>query len=90
AVPATWREFLARDFYTSDLYRLTIVQLVGVVSQVMEWVDNRLVDGAGQTVGVLTLLSGDRLRYTTAGQAQWYVLTVVLGTAGLVAWVWWR
>ncbi len=89
-VPPAWREFFARDFYSSDLYRLTMVQLVAVLSQGMTWVDNRLVDGAGRAVGVLTLLSGDRLRYTTGGQAQWYVLTVVLGTAGLVAWVWWQ
>ncbi len=87
-VPPFWQEFFARDFYSSDLYRLTIVQLVAVFSRTLEWVDNRLVDGAGQGVGLLTLLSGDRLRYTTGGQAQWYVLTVVLGTAGLVAWVW--
>ncbi len=41
-------------------------------------------DGVGQFFGLATLFSGQSLRYSTAGQSQVYMLTIVIGLGLLV------
>lgn len=79
------QDFFAYDFYTAKLYRLTIIAVVGSVSQVMSWVDRYLVDGVVNLVGFATLFSGQSLRYNVTGQTQFYALTIVLGIAAILA-----
>jgi len=77
------QDLLAYDFYTPKLYRATVVGAVDLISRLTAWVDRTLVDGTGNTFGLVTLLGGDRLKYSTTGQSQAYILTILLGTAVL-------
>ncbi|MBW4519244.1 MAG: NAD(P)H-quinone oxidoreductase subunit F [Scytolyngbya sp. HA4215-MV1] len=83
------QDLLAHDFYTAKLYRLSIVFSVGLVSQITSWVDRYIVDGIVNLFGIVTIFSGQTLKYSTSGQAQSYVLTIVLGAllvGGLMLW----
>ncbi|MBF2098814.1 MAG: NAD(P)H-quinone oxidoreductase subunit F, partial [Gloeomargaritaceae cyanobacterium C42_A2020_066] len=89
---ANWRfiqDLLAYDFYMDRVYRVTVVQLVQVCSQITLWLDRHMVDGFVNLVGVSTLFSGQLLKYSITGQSQVYALTVVLGVLLLVAGWWW-
>lgn len=79
-----FQNFLANDFYTPKLYKVTIVGLVDGISQRMYWFDRFFVDGVGNFFGLATLFSGQNLRYSTFGQLQLYTLTIVLGIGVLV------
>lgn len=73
------QDFFAYDFYTAQLYRLTIVFVVGVVSNIIYWIDRFIVDGIVNLVGLATAFSGQTLRYNVTGQTQFYVLSILLG-----------
>ena len=66
---------------TPSLYRNGVVPIIRVFAQFMSWLDRNLVDGVVNLVGSLTLFSGNNLKYSTIGQTQFYVLTILLGTA---------
>ena len=82
-VPSVIQKTLANDLYIQDVYRLTIVSLVGVTAKIAAWCDRYIVDGAVNLVGVGTLFSGQALRYSNSGQSQFYFLSIVLGTVFL-------
>ncbi len=73
------QNFFAYDFYTPKLYKVTIVGLVAVISKSMYWFDRFFVDGVGNLFGLVTLFSGQNLRYSTFGQLQLYTLTILVG-----------
>ncbi|MGG6264587.1 NAD(P)H-quinone oxidoreductase subunit F [Leptolyngbya sp. AN10] len=75
------QDLLAYDFYTPNLYRSSIVFIVALVSQITSWFDRYLVDGGLNLFGALTIFSGRNLRYSTSGQSQFYMLTIVFGIA---------
>lgn len=77
------QDLLAYDFYTAKIYRLTIVLVVGVLSQIMSWIDRYIVDGVVNLVGLVTVFSGQSLKYNTSGQTQFYALTILFGIAML-------
>lgn len=79
------QDFFAYDFYTAKLYRITIVFAVGLVSQVMSWIDRYIVDGVVNLVGIVTVFSGQSLRYNVSGQTQFYALTIIFGVTFLLA-----
>jgi NAD(P)H-quinone oxidoreductase subunit 5 len=78
------QDFLAYDLYTPQLYKMSIVSVVDRISKFADWLDRNLVDGVGQFFGLATLFSGQSLRYSTAGQSQVYMLTIVIGLGLLV------
>jgi NAD(P)H-quinone oxidoreductase subunit 5 len=78
------QKFFANDFYTSKLYKVTIVGLVGGVSKGIYWFDRFFVDGVGNFFGLATLFSGQNLRYSTFGQLQLYTLTIMVGIGVLL------
>ncbi|MEN9207355.1 MAG: NAD(P)H-quinone oxidoreductase subunit F [Gloeomargarita sp. GMQP_bins_120] len=81
-----WRQLqdlLAYDLYTPRLYRLTVVGLVDLVSRVTDLLDRYIVDGLVNLVGVVTIIGGETLKYSTSGKFQWYLVTILLGL-GLV------
>lgn len=78
-VPAV-QDFFAYDFYTAQLYKVTVIAIVGFVAKAIDWCDRVLVDGAVNLVGILTLASGESLKYNTSGQVQFYALSILLGT----------
>lgn len=75
------QDLLAYDFYTAKIYRSSIVFVVGLVSQITSWFDKYLVDGIVNLFGVVTIFSGQSLRYSTSGQTQSYVLTILIALA---------
>lgn len=77
--PKAVQDFFAYDLYTEKFYRLTIISVVGVVSQIVYWCDRYLVDGVINLFGLATIFSGESLRYNTSGQTQFYFLSILLG-----------
>jgi NAD(P)H-quinone oxidoreductase subunit 5 len=75
------QDFFAYDFYTAKLYRVTIIFAVGLISQVISWVDRNIVDGFVNLVGLATVFGGQSLKYNVSGQTQFYALTILLGVA---------
>lgn len=77
--PKAVQDFFAYDLYTAQLYRVTIVLVVGLVSRLIYWCDRYLVDGVINFVGLATVFSGESLKYNVSGQSQFYFLSIVLG-----------
>ncbi len=85
-----WREFqdlLSYDFYTPQIYRTSVVFSVDIISRIVAWFDKYLIDGTGNLFGIVTIFGGQSLKYSTSGQYQFYVLTIVLGLAGISLYV---
>ncbi|MGK7935411.1 MAG: NAD(P)H-quinone oxidoreductase subunit F [Xenococcaceae cyanobacterium] len=83
--PKAVQDFFAYDLYTAQLYRVTIVFVVGLVSQIVYWFDRYLVDGIINLVGLATIFSGESLKYNVSGQAQFYFLSILLGVVLFVS-----
>ncbi len=81
------QDLFAYDFYTPQLYRNTIVAIVGIFAQLVSWFDQYLVDGLANLIGIVTLFSGQTLKYSNSGQLQFYALTIVLGASLLGIWL---
>jgi NAD(P)H-quinone oxidoreductase subunit 5 len=73
------QDFFAYDLYTAQLYKVTIVFLVGLVSNLVYWFDRYIVDGLVNLVGFVTVFSGQTLKYNISGQTQFYALSIFLG-----------
>jgi len=83
---ADWQDLLANDFYTPKLYRASVVFVVGLISKVTALFDRYVVDGLVNLTSLAVLAGGQVLKYTTSGQLQAYVLTIVVGVA-LLSWL---
>jgi NAD(P)H-quinone oxidoreductase subunit 5 len=73
------QDFFAYDLYTAQLYRITIVAVIGAISQLINWFDKIVVDGLVNLVGLATVFGGQALKYNVSGQTQFYVLSIILG-----------
>ncbi len=73
------QDFFTYDLYTADFYRVTIVFVVGLISQIIYWFDRYLVDGVINLVGLATIFGGETLKYNASGQTQFYFLSIFLG-----------
>lgn len=78
------QDFFAYDFYTAKLYRVTIIFVVGLISNIMYWIDRYIVDGFVNLVGLVTVFSGQSLKYNVSGQTQFYALTIIVGVTLLL------
>lgn len=81
--PKALQDFFAYDLYTAQLYKITIVFVVGLVSQLVYWFDRFIVDGIVNLVGIATVFSGQSLKYNVSGQTQFYFLSIFLGVVFL-------
>jgi len=79
--PKALQDLFAYDLYTPQIYKVTIVFVVDFISQIISWFDRYLIDGVVNLVGLFTVLSGQTLKYNVSGQTQFYVLSILLGTA---------
>lgn len=75
--------FFAFDLYTPQLYRSSIVFCVDWASRLTDWFDRKVIDGAVNLVGLVSLFSGEALKYSNSGQGQFYFLTITLGVAAI-------
>ena len=76
-VPQSIKNFFAYDCYTVKAYQATIVFIVNIVSKLIAWFDQYIVDGFVNLIGLVTMLSGQGLRYNNSGAAQFYMLSIV-------------
>jgi NAD(P)H-quinone oxidoreductase subunit 5 len=76
--------FSLNKWYFDDIYhRVFVIGLRRVARQIME-VDYRVIDGAVNLTGLVTLFSGEGLKYLENGRAQFYALIVFGAVLGLV------
>ncbi len=86
------QDLLANDFFTEELYRVTVVFVVSRFSRVVSWFDRYVVDGAVNLVGMVSLMGGEGLKYSISGQSQGYIFTIVAGVSllgFLMTWAMW-
>lgn len=84
SIQLPWRfvqDLLGYDFYVDRLYRLTVVSAVSLMSRLSSWLDRYFVDGFVNFVGIATIFSGQSLKYSSFGQSQLYLLTIILGVS---------
>ncbi len=81
------QDLFAYDFYTPQLYRNTIIGFVALSSRLLNGFDRIGIDGVGNFFGIATLFSGQSLKYSTSGQSQFYMLTILLGLTGIGLWL---
>jgi NAD(P)H-quinone oxidoreductase subunit 5 len=79
--PKALQDFFAYDLYTPQLYKITIVAVVGKISQLISWFDRFIIDSVVNLVGLFTVFGGQTLKYNVSGQTQFYILTIVVGIA---------
>ncbi|MFQ4146914.1 NAD(P)H-quinone oxidoreductase subunit F [Chlorogloeopsis sp. ULAP02] len=87
-----WRFFqdlLGYDFYIDQIYRVTVVSAVGLLSKISAWSDRYLVDGLVNLVGFATMFGGQSLKYSISGQSQGYLLTILVGISILGFFISW-
>jgi NAD(P)H-quinone oxidoreductase subunit 5 len=70
---------LGYDFYVDEVYKVTVVLAVNVISKISAWLDRYILDGLVNLIGIATIFSGQSLKYTISGQSQAYMLTILLG-----------
>ena len=75
------QDLLAYDFYVERLYRWSVVFAVDHLSRINAWIDRYIVDGAVNLIGLVTIFSGQGLKYSASGQSQFYVVTILLGVS---------
>lgn len=73
------QDFFAYDLWIGRLYELTVGVVVSQGARLVSWFDRYVVDGAVNLVGLVTLLSGEGLKYNTSGRYQFYMLTILVG-----------
>jgi NAD(P)H-quinone oxidoreductase subunit 5 len=83
------QDWLGNDFYTEKLYAGTVVKLVAQLSNLSNWIDRYVVDGAVNLVGAASVLGGEGLKYSASGRSQNYILTIVAGVGMLVLMTTW-
>ncbi len=75
------QDLLGYDFYIDRLYRLSVVLGVTTISRLNAWFDRYVVDGMVNFVGLSSIFSGEQLKYSTSGQTQSYLLTILMGVS---------
>ncbi|MGI0482449.1 NAD(P)H-quinone oxidoreductase subunit F [Geminocystis sp. CENA526] len=78
-IPEFIRNFFTYDLYIQELYKITIVTIVNVTAKLAYWFDRTIVDGVVNLVGLSTIFGGQALKYSTSGQSQLYIFSILLG-----------
>ncbi|QDZ40292.1 NAD(P)H-quinone oxidoreductase subunit F [Euhalothece natronophila Z-M001] len=78
-IPQSIKNFFAYDCYTLKAYQVTVVFTVNIISRLIAWFDQYIVDGLVNLIGLTTVLSGQGLKYNNSGVAQSYFLSIIAG-----------
>ncbi|MFM7086950.1 MAG: NAD(P)H-quinone oxidoreductase subunit F, partial [Cyanobium sp.] len=82
-IPALY-QLSKNKWYFDNVYNVVFVQgSRRLARQVLE-VDSKVVDGAVNLTGLVTLVTGEALKYFENGRAQFYALIVFAAVLGLV------
>ncbi|MEA5509112.1 NAD(P)H-quinone oxidoreductase subunit F [Crocosphaera sp. UHCC 0190] len=79
-----FQDLFAYDFYLDRVYEVTVVAGVAGIARLTAWFDRYIVDGAVNLVSLVTIFSGNALKYNVSGQSQFYVLTIWIGVSLLM------
>lgn len=77
-------EFSKRKWYFDEVYDALFVQGSRRLSRQVLEVDAKIVDGVVNLTGLVTLITGEGLKYLENGRAQFYALVIFIGVLGLV------
>jgi NAD(P)H-quinone oxidoreductase subunit 5 len=80
------QDLFSYDFYTPQLYQSSVVWVVKILADLVAAFDHYVIDGLANLFGLVTLLSGQGLKYSNSGQFQFYMLTIVVGVSMLGLW----
>jgi len=72
-----FQDLLENDFYTERFYRVTIVNVVALFSNLAYNFDRYVVDGFLHGLARLSLQSAEGLKLSVSGKSQSYLLTVI-------------
>ncbi|BFM38586.1 NAD(P)H-quinone oxidoreductase subunit F [Synechocystis sp. LKSZ1] len=78
------QDLLAYDFYLDKIYAATVVAAVAMIARWSNWFDRYVIDGAVNLVSLVTIFSGNALKYNVSGQSQFYLLTILIGVSLLL------
>ena len=78
-------QFLAKKWYLDDINEKIFVRGSRKLAREVLEADAKVVDGVVNLTGLLTLGSGEGLKYFETGRAQFYALIIFGGVIGLVA-----
>ncbi|MEN9252544.1 MAG: NAD(P)H-quinone oxidoreductase subunit 5 [Thermostichales cyanobacterium HHBFW_bins_127] len=76
--------FSLNKWYLDDLYERIFVQGTRLAAREALEVDSRIVDGVVNLTGLVTMLSGEALKYLESGKAQFYALIVFASVVVIV------
>jgi NADH-quinone oxidoreductase subunit L len=84
-VRGTGAELAERKFFVDELYEAIFVRFGGQVARLLVWFDTRVVDGAVNAAGAVSVAAGSASRRTQTGLVRGYVGVMALGALVLVA-----
>lgn len=84
-LPAPVYTLLERKWFIDDFFTFVVARAVLLTARAIAWTDRNVVDGVVNAVAWFTGATGARLRWLTNGQAQFYVLVLVLSILATVA-----
>jgi NAD(P)H-quinone oxidoreductase subunit 5 len=61
-----------------------VVAFISNLAQFTTWCDRYVIDGVVNLVSLVTVFSGNALKYNTSGQSQFYILTIIIGVSLLM------
>jgi len=83
-------ELAERKFFVDELYETIFVRVGGRFAQALVWFDTRVIDGAVNAAGAVSVATGSASRRTQSGLVRGYVGGMVLGALVLVAFLLWQ
>ncbi|GIV18857.1 MAG: NADH-quinone oxidoreductase subunit L [Armatimonadota bacterium] len=84
-LPTPVYALLERKWFVDDFFTFIVARAVLLTARMIAWFDRYVVDGIVNAVAWFTGATGARLRWLTNGQAQFYVLVLVLSILATVA-----
>ncbi|MFS8804199.1 NAD(P)H-quinone oxidoreductase subunit 5 [Synechococcus sp. R55.6] len=76
--------FSLNKWYIDDLYERVFVQGTRFVAREALEVDSRIVDGVVNLTGLVTMVSGEAMKYLESGKAQFYALIIFAAVVVMV------
>ena len=77
------QDLFADDVYLNRIYEVTVVASIAAIAKLSSWFDRYVIDGLVNLISLVTIFSGNALKYNVTGQSQFYLLTILLGIGAL-------
>jgi NADH-quinone oxidoreductase subunit L len=83
-------ELAERKFFVDELYETVFVRVGSQFAKVLVWFDTRVVDGAVNAAGAVSVATGSASRRSQSGLVRGYVGVMALGALALVGFLLWQ